>query len=79
MGLSDERLVWLLPAVISVIGCIIWFVRLEGRINYSERAVEKLEAKHDALDMKIVDKLSIIEKSLSKIEGIMGMLMKDEK
>jgi hypothetical protein len=52
-----------------VIGHIVWLIRLEGKTNYNERAIEKLEVKHDALDNKIVEKLSVIEKSLAKIEG----------
>lgn len=57
-------------AVVSlVVALIVWLIRLEGKANTNEKAIEKLEVKHDALDSKIVDKLSVIEKSLAKIEG----------
>lgn len=54
---------------VLVIGLVVWLIRLEGKANYNEKAIEKLEVKHEALDSKIVDKLSVIEKSLAKIEG----------
>lgn len=69
---------------IPILGGIIWAIRLEGKIDMHEDAikeiktqhiadlkkeVEKLEIRHNALDSKIVDKLSVIEKSLAKIEG----------
>lgn len=57
-------------------GGLIWLIRLEGRVNSCqdnnnvlEKKTDKIENKHDALDNRIVDKLSIIEKSLAKIEG----------
>lgn len=60
----------------SLIGCVIWFVRLEGLSKFNYRMIEELHTeitelrvKHEALDSKIVDKLSVIERSLAKIEG----------
>lgn len=65
---------------VLVVGFIVWLIRLEGIAQQnrerivevdakSSKAIEKLEVKHEALDSKIVDKLSVIEKSLAKIEG----------
>lgn len=72
---------WVVAAATVVggfIAVVVWLIRLEGKANYTERAVEKLEVKHDALDNKIVDKLSEIEKSLAKIQGRMGIADKDD-
>jgi hypothetical protein len=72
MNLSIELTTLLSGAIIG----IVWLVRLEGRVfSAHEKAidlynrVQKLDEKHDALDSKIMDKLSYIERSLSKIEG----------
>jgi len=59
---------------------ITWLFRLEARVNRANEKVESLEKKQehdilgveskaDAFESKIMDKLSIIEKSLAKIEG----------
>jgi hypothetical protein len=61
---------------VTVGGMVVWFIRLEGRVNYNE----KITLSHDgqlaeqrqriqAFDDKIVDKLSEIEKSLARLEG----------
>jgi hypothetical protein len=62
--------------VLSALGGIVWLVRLEGKLlAVQEKAkeltirVQKLDEKHDALDSKIMDKLSYIERSLSRLEG----------
>jgi hypothetical protein len=68
------------PELISIgiagITCLVWLVRLEGRIlgalekiSDMNEQVWELEKKHDALDTRIMDKLSVIERSLAKIEG----------
>jgi hypothetical protein len=60
---------------LAVIG-IVWLVRLEAQGNWNKEKIKeaiekiaKLEEKHEALENKIVDKLSFIERSLAKIEG----------
>lgn len=58
----------LVPAVCSFIGAIVWLIRLEGRINYLERTLTRLEEKHD----EVMDKLSVIEKCLAKVEGLLS-------
>ena len=66
----------LIYVVSSLIGIVIWFVRLEGLSKFNNRMIDELRqeitelrTKHEALDSKIVEKLSVIEKSLAKIEG----------
>ena len=55
--------------LLAGVGVIVWLIRLEGKAIYNEKGLAKLEVKHEALDNKIVDKLSNVEKSLAKIEG----------
>lgn len=71
MGTGDA-----LTLSIMTISFVVWLIRLEGkternddRAKDNEKAIEKLEVKHDALNNKIVEKLSVIERSLAKIEG----------
>jgi len=73
LKLDAQTLVYIIT---SVIGVVIWFVRLEGLSKYNYRMIEELQreilelrTKHEALDSKIVEKLSVIEKTLAKIEG----------
>lgn len=65
---------------VLVVGVVVWLIRLEGKIkNNSDkieavetnhtREIDKLEIRQEALENKIFDKLSVIEKSLAKIEG----------
>ncbi len=62
-----------LPIAMPIVGVVVWLIRLEGKTNYAAKGLDKLETKHDALESKIVDKLSIIEKSISKIEGLLSI------
>jgi peptidoglycan hydrolase CwlO-like protein len=62
--------------IISAIGAVIWLVRLEGKVshineksNETQKDVDSLRVKHDALDSKIVDKLAEISERLARIEG----------
>ena len=62
--------------ILSGTAALIWLVRLEGRLITALEKVKDLssqvsnqEKKHEALDNKIMEKLSFIERSLAKIEG----------
>lgn len=73
-------------AVSVLIGAIIWFVRLEGRVNTLEKTVNSLEVKVakqeqklEDFDDKIVNKLSEIEKSLARLEGRMQIDIEQRK
>jgi len=55
---------------------LVWLVRIEGRtmqlqqlINVCQADVDDLRKRHEALDERLMAKLSEIEKSLSRIEG----------
>jgi hypothetical protein len=72
MGISIE----LTSLIIFGIGGLVWLVRLEGKVLGASEKIKDLtaqvvnqEKKHDALDNRIMEKLSFIERSLAKIEG----------
>jgi hypothetical protein len=54
---------------LAAIAGMVWLVRLEGKMIIVQRDLARLEVKHEALDNKIVEKLSLIEKSLARLEG----------
>jgi hypothetical protein len=63
-----------------VIVFIVWLIRLEGKIKMIDRAnietqkdVDELRVKHEALDSKIIDQLSKIRESLARLEGKLGV------
>lgn len=67
--------------VISVgVLALIWLVRLEGRISAVDKAnietqkdVDELRTKHEALDSKIIEQLAQIRESLARLEGKLGV------
>lgn len=61
------------PVVLSIVGVIVWLVRLEGKTNQTEKRVEILQTKHDALDSKTVEQLAQVRESLARIEGALGV------
>lgn len=72
MNFQVELTAFIIPGIIG----LVWLVRLEGRILGALDKIRDLSAqivnqekKHDALDNKIMEKLSFIERSLAKIEG----------
>lgn len=74
----DNAMDWLkdiLPIATTALGGLVWLIRIEGRINYAEKTLDRLQIKHEELENKIMDKLSVIEKSISRLEG---MMMKDK-
>ncbi len=71
----------LFQAVLAGVGFIVWLVRLEGKIHAAEKAshetqkdVDDLRARHEALDSKIVEQLSEIRESLARLEGSLGIV-----
>lgn len=58
---------WLI--IMSIIGSIVWFIRLEGRVGFQEKELSSLDAKLSSFDSKVLSKLSEIAERLSYIEG----------
>lgn len=61
-------------------GLVIWLIRLEGKTNNNEKAIERvenqvdiLETKHENLDSKLVQQLSDVRESLARIEGALAI------
>lgn len=66
----------LLTASALLVAGIVWLVRIEGRtqqlqqlIDVCQADVDDLRKRHEALDERLMSKLSEIEKALARIEG----------
>lgn len=64
----------------SIVGAIVWLVRLEGKvlslekqIAIAQKEVDSLQIKHEALDSKVVEQLASVRESLARIEGALGV------
>lgn len=79
-----------LAELLTVVGALsialIWLIRLEGKVAFTEKMqaeqsgeVKELRTKHEQLDSKIVEKLSNVEKSLAKIEGRLSINNREDK
>jgi predicted nucleic acid-binding Zn-ribbon protein len=69
----------------SVVGLIAWLVRLESSTHATRDRLKdlmekhiRLEEKYEAMETRIVEKLSVIEKSLAKIEGRLSLFKQGE-
>ena len=58
-----------IQAVIVITSLVAWFARLEFKTSSNEKHIEKMIADHDNLESKLMEKLSIVEQSLARIEG----------
>jgi hypothetical protein len=64
--------------ILTGLGFIIWLIRLEGRVNMNEKTtsiaqsdLEALQIKHEALDSKVLEKISQIQQTVARIEGML--------
>lgn len=74
---------WLQPEIIisvfvSVVGFIVWLIRLEGKVyslneanKETQKDVDNLRAKQEAVDEKISLELKEINQRLAQIEGFL--------
>jgi hypothetical protein len=74
--ISDNQL----QLIVVGVAVIVWLVRLEGKIHAADKAnhetqkdVDDLRVRHEALDSKIVEQLSEIRESLARLEGSLGI------
>lgn len=72
-----------IATITALVGVIIWFIRLEGRIKAEETyskllgsLINEVKTKHDALDSKIFIELSQIRESLVRLETVFSMQKK---
>lgn len=56
-------------AIVTFIGLIVWFSRLESKTNRNEKDIQKIENKHDALESSLIKDLSEVKQALARIEG----------
>lgn len=68
------------PILLSLLGLIVWLVRLEGRASHSkeliidcQKDIAEMRIKHESLDSKVVEQLSQVRESLARIEGRLGV------
>lgn len=57
------------PILLSVIGLIVWIVRLEAMVQVLNRDHSSLAKKHDELDRQVLEELAYVRESLARIEG----------
>ena len=72
--------------IIASIALIVWLVRLEGKIAYTDRLaneaqkdVDDLRSRHEGLDSKIIAQLGAVRESLARLEGRLGIKTEGEK
>lgn len=58
-----------IQAIIVITSLVAWFARLEFKTSSNEKEIDKIIQNHDGLEQKILDKISIVEQSLARIEG----------
>ncbi len=70
---------------IAAIGYIVWLVRLEGRINAidiannrTQKDVDDLRIRHEALDSGLVKQLTEIKVTLAEIRGTLSGMKEKE-
>lgn len=71
-------------AAAFLVAIVVWLVRLEGRINYTEKSntrtqkdVDDLRARHESLDSKIIQQLNQLNVAVARIEGSLGIKKED--
>jgi hypothetical protein len=58
-----------IQAVIVITSLVAWFARLEFKTSSNEKQIDKIILNHESLENKVIEKLSIVEQSLARIEG----------
>lgn len=58
-----------IQAVIVITSLVAWFARLEFKTSANEKQIDKMVTNHDNLESKLLEKLSVVEQSLARIEG----------
>lgn len=56
-------------AILAVVAGIVWFVRLEGRLNQVQKETDKLTIKVENIDSALVSELTQIKVALAEIKG----------
>ena len=80
----DKSILDFWPFIISIVAVIVWLTRLEAKVLYLENLKKDLEitiramaVEHDELKTKMYDQLSVIQKTLTRLETILSMKLKE--
>lgn len=55
--------------IVTIVGLVVWFTRLEAKTTRNETDIDRLSKKHDALESELIKDLSEVKQSLARIEG----------
>jgi len=73
-----NKLVEYYPLILLGLGGLIWGLRLEGEVKMNKRLtanaqsdIDTLRVKHEALDSKVLEKISQIQQTVARIEGML--------
>ena len=58
-----------IQAVLVITSLVAWFARLEFKTSANEKQIDKIIDNHESLESKVIEKLSVVEQSLARIEG----------
>lgn len=79
MEMNADLLTFVLVITLEIIFFVVWLVRLEGRVNYIEKAndatqkdVDVLRGEHQALNSRIVEELAKVRESLAELKGYLS-------
>ena len=62
--------------LVTLVGLVAWFTRLEAKTSRNELDIMKMESKQEVLEKTVVQELSQVKESLARIEG--RLLHKDQ-
>lgn len=55
--------------IVSMIGLVVWLVRLEGKTLNNERRLDHCEVQMENLESGLVKEMSEVKQALARIEG----------
>jgi hypothetical protein len=55
--------------LLSLLGLIVWLVRMEGKTTHSEKRICHLEQQVENLESGLVKEISEVKQALARIEG----------
>ena len=58
-----------LTTILSIVGLIVWLVRLEGKTIQNEKRLSHLETEVEAMNSGLVKELTEVKQALARIEG----------
>lgn len=56
-------------SISAIIGFIVWLVRLEGKVQHTEKRICHMEVQVETLESGLVKEMSEVKQALARIEG----------